>query len=90
MSREEEIKAIAKDICLVKLNCNDVCNPLPCCTALKYAERIYDRKSINEKETIKNAINEFAEMLRSHYPHSNSVLKRIDCVEKEILEKLLK
>ena len=32
------------------------------------------------------AIKEFADRLRSHYPHTQSILKRIDCIEKKMTE----
>lgn len=41
MNEAEQIKEMAKDICRVTLNCNDVCNPVQSCMALKYAERAY-------------------------------------------------
>lgn len=37
--KQQQILQMAKDICRVKLNCNDVCNPISACDALKYAER---------------------------------------------------
>lgn len=37
--KQQKILEMAKDICRVKLNCNDVCNPISACDALKYAER---------------------------------------------------
>ncbi len=43
MNKEKQIKQITKDICLVKQNCNDVCNPEDCCQALKYAEKAYEQ-----------------------------------------------
>jgi hypothetical protein len=39
---KEQIDEMAKDICRVKQNCNDVCNPIETCQALKYAERAYE------------------------------------------------
>lgn len=39
MEKQQKILEMAKDICRVKLNCNDVCNPISACDALKYAER---------------------------------------------------
>lgn len=39
MEKQQKILQMAKDICRVKLNCNDVCNPISACDALKYAER---------------------------------------------------
>lgn len=38
----EIVNKMAKDFCLVKANCNDVCNPADCCQALKYAEKAYE------------------------------------------------
>lgn len=37
--KQQQILQMAKDICRVKLNCNDVCKPIRACNALKYAER---------------------------------------------------
>lgn len=37
--KQQKILQMAKDICRVKLNCNDVCKPISACDALKYAER---------------------------------------------------
>lgn len=42
MSEQEKINKMAADICLVKHNCNDVCNPINTCNALKYARRAYE------------------------------------------------
>ena len=39
---KEQIEEMAADICLVKHNCNDVCNPINTCNALKYARRAYE------------------------------------------------
>lgn len=39
MEKQQKILEMAKDICRVKLNCNDVCNPISACDALRYAER---------------------------------------------------
>ena len=35
----EKIRKIASDICLVKQNCNDVCNPTESCAAYKHAKK---------------------------------------------------
>lgn len=43
MNKEEQIRQITEDICLVKQNCNDICKPEECCQALKYAEKIYEQ-----------------------------------------------
>lgn len=37
--KQQKILQMAKDICRVKHICNDVCNPISACDALKYAER---------------------------------------------------
>lgn len=37
--KQQKILEMAKDICRAKLNCNDVCNPISACDALKYAKR---------------------------------------------------
>lgn len=39
MDKQQQILEMAKDICRVKHICNDVCNPIGACDALKYAER---------------------------------------------------
>ena len=39
IEKQQKILQMAKDICRVKLNCNDVCKPVSACDALKYAER---------------------------------------------------
>jgi hypothetical protein len=39
MEKQQKILQMAKDICRVKHICNDVCNPISACDALKYAER---------------------------------------------------
>lgn len=37
--KQQKILQMAKDICRVTHICNDVCNPISACDALKYAER---------------------------------------------------
>ena len=39
MTDQEKIRKLAKDLCLVKENCNDVCNPKECCAAYKHAKK---------------------------------------------------
>jgi len=39
MTEQEKIRKIAADICLLKHNCNDVCNPLENCQAYKHARK---------------------------------------------------
>lgn len=42
MSKEKQIEEMAKDICRVKQNCNDVCHPINTCMALKYSRRAHE------------------------------------------------
>lgn len=42
MSREKQIEEMSADICRLKHNCNDVCNPINTCNAFKYARRAYE------------------------------------------------
>lgn len=44
---------------------------------------LYDRNQYDEG--YQDAVKTFAAILRSHYPHTNSVLKRIDAVEQELI-----
>lgn len=39
MTDQEKIRKLAKDLCLVKESCNDVCNPEECCAAYKHAKK---------------------------------------------------
>ena len=39
MTEQEKIKKLAKDLCLVKESCNDVCDPEECCAAYKHAKK---------------------------------------------------
>lgn len=39
MEKQQKIVEMAKDICRYQPCCNDVCNPVSACDALKYAER---------------------------------------------------
>lgn len=50
MEKQQQILQMAKDICRVKLNCNDVCNPVSACDALKYAERAVEAGYIKQIE----------------------------------------
>jgi hypothetical protein len=40
--KQKQIEEMAKDICCVKQNCNDICHPTNSCRALKYAVRLYE------------------------------------------------
>ena len=48
--KQKQIVEMAKDICRVKLNCNDVCNPISACDALKYAERAVEAGYCKQSE----------------------------------------
>ena len=50
MDKQQQILEMAKDICRVKLNCNDVCNPISACNALKYAERAVEAGYCKQSE----------------------------------------
>lgn len=41
MTDQEKINKMAEDICRQKHNCNDACNPINSCMAMKYAYRAY-------------------------------------------------
>lgn len=49
-NKQQKILEMAKDICRVKLNCNDVCNPISACDALKYAERAVEAGYVKQSE----------------------------------------
>lgn len=53
MDKQQQVLEMAKDICRVKLNCNDVCNPISACDALKYAERAVEAGYIKRTELVK-------------------------------------
>lgn len=50
MDKQQQVLEMAKDICRVKLNCNDVCNPISACNALKYAERAVEAGYCKHRE----------------------------------------
>ena len=52
-NKQQQILQMAKDICRVKLNCNDVCNPISACDALKYAERAGEAGYIKRTALVK-------------------------------------
>lgn len=39
MTEQEKNKRLAKNLCLVKESCNDVCSPDECCAAYKHAKK---------------------------------------------------
>ena len=48
--KQQKILEMAKDICRVKHNCNDPCNPISACDALKYAERAVEAGYVKQSE----------------------------------------
>jgi hypothetical protein len=40
---EKQIEKMARDICLVKGGCDDVCEPIEDCRAFKYSRRAYEK-----------------------------------------------
>ena len=48
--KQQKILEMAKDICRVKHICNDVCNPISACDALKYAERAVEAGYVKQSE----------------------------------------
>jgi hypothetical protein len=60
--KQKRIVEMAKDICRVKLNCNDVCHPISACDALKYAGRAVEAGYRRQSEVI----DEFAEELKMY------------------------
>lgn len=49
MEKQQQILQMAKDICRVKHICNDVCNPISACDALKYAERAVEAGYVKQE-----------------------------------------
>lgn len=52
MDTKKQIAEIARDICCVKHNCNDVCHPTSTCQAFKYAERAYNADYRKQSEGV--------------------------------------
>lgn len=74
MEKQQKILEMAKDICRVKLNCNDVCNPISACDALKYAERAVEAGYSKQSEGTNlsdypslRGIEAFVEELKNEY-----------------------
>lgn len=53
MDKQQQILEMAKDICRVKHICNDVCNPISACDALKYAERAVEAGYCKKEDLVK-------------------------------------
>lgn len=49
MDKQKRILEMAKDICRVTHICNDVCNPISACDALKYAERAIEAGYVKQE-----------------------------------------
>ena len=58
IEKQQRIVEMAKDICRVKLNCNDVCNPISACDALKYAERAVEAGYKKQSEVAREIFEE--------------------------------
>ena len=48
--KQKNILEMTKDICRVQHNCNDPCNPISACDALKYAERAVEAGYVKQSE----------------------------------------
>lgn len=72
--KQKLIVEMAKDICRVKLNCNDVCNPISACDALKYAERAVEAGYRPQSEVIDEFARELKEFLDDTYSTGEDVL----------------
>ena len=48
--KQKNILEMTKDICRVKHNCNDPCNPISACDALRYAERAVEAGYVKQSE----------------------------------------
>ena len=51
--KQQKILQMAKDICRVKMSCNDPCNPISACDALKYAERAVEAGYVKQIDLVK-------------------------------------
>lgn len=77
MDKQQQVLEMAKDICRVKLNCNDVCNPISACDALKYAERAVEAGYSKQSEVIDEFVGELKEYLDDTYSTGEDVLIEI-------------
>ena len=79
MIKEKQIEEMSADICRVKHNCNDVCNPINTCNALKYARRAYEagyRKQ--EWISVHDRLPEEKEIERSFFDHETLALLDVE------------
>lgn len=65
--KQQRIVEMAKDICRVKLNCNDVCNPISACDALKYAERAVEAGYKKQSEVAREIFEEIEKIIEKHH-----------------------
>lgn len=63
MTKEEEIREMARRMCRNTQSCNDVCHPIKDCNAFKYAERAYDAGCRLQSEVVKVVVREFIDEL---------------------------
>lgn len=54
---------LAEKICLMKKSCNDVCNPISTCSALRYAARVIDLGYGDIDEITKDVVAEYDQAL---------------------------
>lgn len=64
--KQKNILEMTKDICRVKHNCNDPCNPISACDALKYAERAYEEGYRKQKKG--KWVNHWSKVFECSYP----------------------
>ena len=88
IEKQQQIVEMAKDICRVKLNCNDVCNPISACDALKYAERAVEAGYKKQSEVIDEFARELKEYLDDTYSTSEDVLIDITSLIDHIAQKM--
>lgn len=73
MSREKQIREMAADICRVKHNCNDACNPINTCNALKYARRAYEAGYRKQIEVAREIFEDIDGKISCFFPVSSFV-----------------
>ena len=80
--QDKQIQEMAADICRVKQNCNDVCNPVNSCMALKYAYRAYMagyRKQINSEWVCDSRVVGYSEtLINEHCANCGRKVTRTD------------
>ena len=61
--KQQKIVEMAKDICRVQMCCNDVCNPISACDALRYAERAVEAGYVKQSEVAREIIEEIERLI---------------------------